>query len=392
MKHQLLCLLFLFLSLSAQTQYKQLSPNSKISVLTIGPGTSLNDSFGHSAYRVKDSLMDIVFNYGVYDFDTPNFYTKFAQGKLNYKIGANYFEDFRESYINQNRTIKEQVLNLSLDEKQRVFNYLSKNYEPANQYYLYDFFYDNCATKIRDVLLISLNDSIIFNKPESFQPKTFRSLIQQNLKWNSWGSLGIDLALGSVIDSKATPVEYMFLPEYIHDFFGSAIIQTDPGKKLVKNEKVIYQYKKNNLSDNFLLSPLFILGIIGLLIIYFTAIDHKKNKRSKWLDLLLFIITGLIGIVILLLWFATDHEATAQNYNLLWAFAINLFMILQVLKSRPSTWFRKYLKFLIIMICLLTLHWIIGIQRFAFGLIPLLMAMTIRYLYLINFYKKQAAI
>ncbi len=98
--------------------------------------------------------MDIVFNYGVYDFDTPNFYTKFAQGKLNYKIGANYFEDFKESYIRQNRTIKEQILNLSLDERQQVFNFLSKNYEPENQYYLYDFFYDNCATKIKDVISI----------------------------------------------------------------------------------------------------------------------------------------------------------------------------------------------------------------------------------------------
>ncbi len=154
MKQFLLFLFIFFFVLPVQSQYKQLSHNSRISVLTIGPGSSLNDSFGHSAYRVKDSLIDIVFNYGVYDFDTPNFYTKFAQGKLNYKIDANYYEDFKASYIRQNRTIKEQVLNLAVDEKQQVFNFLSKNYEPANQFYLYDFFYDNCATKIKDVLVI----------------------------------------------------------------------------------------------------------------------------------------------------------------------------------------------------------------------------------------------
>ncbi len=387
MKHFLLLVLSFFISTSVYSQYKILSPKSKISVLTIGPGSSLNDSFGHSAYRVKDSLMDIVFNYGVYDFDTPNFYTKFAQGKLNYKIGANYFEDFRESYIRQNRTIKEQILNLSLDERQQVFNFLSKNYEPANQYYLYDFFYDNCATKIKDVLVYSLNDGIEFNLPESFESKTFRSLIQQNLNWNSWGSFGIDLALGSVIDRKASSIEHMFLPEYIHSFIDVATLKSNSKKRLVLSEKTIFEKNETTSSKNLLMSPLVILGLISLLIIYVTYRDYKNNKRSKWLDVVLFSLTGLIGIVILLLWFATDHGATAQNYNLLWAFAINFFMIIQVAKIKPSNWFKKYIKFLILMICLLTLHWIIGIQRFAFVLIPLLIALLLRYLFLIKYYR-----
>ncbi|MBT8395295.1 MAG: DUF4105 domain-containing protein [Bacteroidia bacterium] len=389
MKYFLLFFLLLFSGFQVQSQYKQLSPNSSISVLTIGPGKSLNDSFGHSAYRVKDSLIDIVFNYGVYDFTAPNFYTKFAQGKLNYKIDANYYEDFRSSYIRQNRTIKEQVLNLSKQEKQQVFNFLSRNYEPANQYYLYDFFYDNCATKIRDVLVNSLDNKVDFPLPDEFEQKTFRTLIHQNLNWNSWGSLGIDLALGSVIDRKASPVEHMFLPEYIYDFFDAAIIKQDKNKKLVKKELIIYKKTGSNSTVRFLLSPLFILGIIGIIILFITYNDYKKNNRSKWLDILLFGTTGSIGILILLLWFATDHEATAQNYNLLWAFVINLFMIFQLAKDKPGNWFIKYLKFLIIMLFLLTMHWLIGIQKFAFSLIPLLMALAIRYIYLIKIFQKQ---
>ena len=392
MKHILLLLLFIFFDLPAQSQYKQLSPNSRISVLTIGSGISLNDAFGHSAYRVKDSLIDIVFNYGVYDFDTPNFYTKFAQGKLNYKIDANYYEDFKASYIRQDRTIKEQVLNLSDDEKQRVFNFLSKNYEPANQYYLYDFFYDNCATKIKDVLVEALDNNIEFKEPESFEIKTFRTLIQENLNWNSWGSLGIDFALGSIIDGKASPIEHMFLPEYIYAFFGSAKFKQDKTKSLVKNEQVVYKKTGTYSSVYVLTSPLFILGIISILILYITFKDYKGNKRSKWLDISIFLITGLIGVVILLLWFATDHGATAQNYNLLWAFAINLLMTLQVKRTTATRWFKKYIKFLIILICLLILHWIIGIQRFGFALIPLLTALFIRYIYLIKFYQKQLTI
>ena len=103
--------------LAGQTQY--LSPEAEISVLTIGPGTSLNDAFGHSGFRVKDTTgLDVVFNYGVYDFNAPNFYLKFAQGKLNYLIGANYFSDFYNNYVEENRSIEEQVLNLNQKEKQ----------------------------------------------------------------------------------------------------------------------------------------------------------------------------------------------------------------------------------------------------------------------------------
>ncbi len=383
---KLLFVFFLFLYNSVFSQYTQLTPNAKISVLTIGPGSSLNDAFGHSAYRINDESLDVVFGYGEYDFNAPNFYLNFAQGKLNYKIGAVYFDGFKESYIKQNRTIKEQVLNLSQEEKQRVFNYLSNNYELENQYYLYDFFYDNCATKIKDVLVDVLGNNIKFNEPKSFENKTFRRLIHDNLDWNSWGSFGIDLALGSVIDKKATAEEHMFLPEYIHTFFETATIKNSPEKKLVKQENFIFNKKESQQPNYFLKSPIFILGILGSIIIYFTYLDYKKGKRSKWLDIILFITTGLISIVILLLWFATDHEATANNYNLLWAFALNIFMIGQILRSKPKSWFIKYLMFLIIMLCLLTLHWLIGVQHFAFVLIPILIALFIRYVYLIKYF------
>ena len=381
---KLLFIFFLFIRNNALSQYNQLTSDAEISVLTIGPGMSLNDAFGHSAYRVTDNSMDIVFNYGVYDFNAPNFYTKFAQGKLNYKIDANNFDVFKNHYIKQNRTIKEQVLNLSLDEKQAVFNYLAKNYEPENQYYLYDFFYDNCATKIKDVIVDGLSENVEFKEPKFFKAKTFRTLIHDNVNWNSWGSLGIDVALGSVIDKQASSEEHMFLPEYIHTFFANATIKNSPEKKLVKQEVIIFDKVETKQSNYFLTSPIFVLGLIGLIIIYLTYSDYKNNRRSKWLDVTLFITTGTIGIVILLLWFATDHSATAQNYNLLWAFVLNLFMVGQLLKSKPKAWFTKYLKFLVIMLCLLTIHWIFGVQRFALVLIPILIALLIRYIYLIK--------
>lgn len=379
------CLFFISSSFS---QSKRLSDEAEISVLTIAPGASLNDAFGHSAFRIKDKRfgIDLVYNYGIYDFNTPNFYTKFAQGKLNYLIGRNYYLDFYNSYVYQNRTIEEQTLNLSQSEKQQVFDYLENNYKPENRAYLYDFFFDNCATRIKDVLVKNIHSSITFNNPENFQPQTFRTLIQNQLDANSWGSVGIDIALGSVIDRPATPEEHMFLPKYIHTFFGEATLNTSTNP-LVKSNKLVFKQKETKGSKQMLFSPFVIFSVLGILIISITYLDYKNQRRTKLLDILLFTITGLIGVFILLLWFATDHEATAQNYNLLWAFALNLFVLGQVAKQTPKLWFIKYLKFLIIMLCLLTFHWMVGIQVFAIALLPLFLALGIRYMFLVWYYK-----
>ena len=386
-KTLLLLCLFLFVEVS-HAQHNSLSEQAEISVLTVGPGTTLNDAFGHSAFRIKDPSLrvDVTYGYGEYDFDAPNFYLKFAQGKLNYLISKIDFQIFYYAYSQRfNRTIKEQVLNLSQTEKQKLYEYLINNYKPENRPYLYEFFYDNCATKIKDVINIASNNTITFHNPKDFEDATFRTLIHNNLNKNSWGSLGIDLALGSVIDKKATPEDHMFLPENIYSFFENATIRNTK-EPLVKESRVLYSKKPSTPTSQFLLRPLFILGVIGLLIIYITYNDYKKGKRTKWLDVTLFTVTGLLGIMILLLWFATDHKGTHQNYNLLWAFALNILFIGQLLRKKASGWFIKYIKFLIILLCLLTLHWSIGVQVFAIGLIPLLLALFIRYVFLIKHY------
>src|SRR5690606_5799423 len=177
------------------------------------------------------------------------------------------------------------------------------------------FFYDNCATKIKDVANNALDNNIAYNIPNGFKQQTFRELIHSNLHRNSWGCFGIDLALGSVIDKKASPEEHMFLPKYIHEFFGNATIKNS-GEPLVKESKVLYKKIDTPESINFLTSPLVIFGIMGLFMVFMTYKDYKNHKQSVWLDVALFSITGIIGIILLLLWFATDHTGTHQNYNL----------------------------------------------------------------------------
>ena len=226
MQKILLFFISLFLLSISQAQEIQLSPDAEISVLTVGPGPSLNDAFGHNAFRIKDPQngIDVTYGYGEYDFDAPNFYLKFAQGKLNYLISKADFNRFYQVYRYYNRSIKEQTLNFSGAEKQKLYDYLVNNYKPENRAYLYDFFFDNCATKIKDVTSIALNNNIKFNLPEDYKEATFRTMIQKNLNRNSWGSLGIDIALGSVIDRQAAAEAHMFLPKNFYTFFATASI------------------------------------------------------------------------------------------------------------------------------------------------------------------------
>ncbi len=384
-----LTLFLLFLSITVQSQRYTLSDQAEISILTIGSGSLLMDSFGHSGFRVKDKLrrIDVVYNYGTFEFDEPNFYLKFAQGKLNYKLSYGPYDNFFQSYVAQNRTIEEQILNLTKEQKQQVFNFLLNNAKPENQYYLYDFFFDNCATKMKEVTEVSLNTDLNFRNPNNFEAKTFRELIYECVNKNSWGSLGIDVALGSVIDKKATPEQHMFLPKYIYSFFEKASFPNS-NKPLVKQSRLLYEKVDKPQSNSFFTSPFLILSLIGLFILWLTYKDYKNNTRNKKLDLVLFSITGLIGVFLLLLWFATDHTTTANNYNLLWAFPLNLLVLGQLVKTTPKPWIIKYLKFLVIMFCLLTMHWVIGVQVFAIGLIPLFIALLVRYIYLIKFYTK----
>ena len=378
----------LLFSLLSNAQLK-LSNTSEISVLTIGSGHLLNDSFGHNAIRVKDSLynFDLVFDYGRYDFESKGFYLNFARGKLDYMVGRSAFEDFLSFYKYQNRQVNEQQLNLSTKQKTAFYNFLTENMKPEKRYYPYDFFYNNCATKITDAIESILADQIKYSPPIAFKKETFRNLIRSDLNINSWGSLAIDIALGSKIDQKATIKEHVFLPKNLYLLLENSIAAST-NLKIVKKSKLLNSSTATTKTSEGLFSPLAILSLIALLILFITFNDYKKNNRSTWLDVILFAFTGFIGLVLLLLWFATDHEATAYNYNLLWAFAINLLFIPSIIKTQLSNRGIKYIVFLVILLTLMIMHWVTGVQSFSIGLIPFLIAITTRYLFLIRHFKK----
>ena len=388
----LLTLIFLLSYFTALTQINTLAKDAEISIITIGPGKQLYDSFGHNAIRVSDPSngKDLAFNYGTFDFNTPNFYIKFGQGKLPYALSVSTYDGFLRNYIAEKRWIKQQKLDLTYVEKLAIFEFLLNNAQPSNREYQYDFFLDNCATRIRDVLAVNLGSKLSY-QDKQYAPflYSFRELIQQRLHWNSWGSLGIDIALGAVIDRTANPWEHQFLPDYVFESLKSATItRNNKTSALIKKETTINNPGPRARNTAFLLSPFFVFLVIALGIVYRTLRDSKQQKRSRWLDTVLFFVTGIVGVLLLVLWLATDHTATINNYNILWAFPVNLIFFTLLSKKTPKKWLCRYLSFLIILLILLVVHWCTGVQVFAGALLPLLIALFIRYVYVIRYLKK----
>ncbi len=386
---KILFLLFLF-TLVGNAQEIQLSPQAELSVITVGPGyNELYATFGHSAFRIKDipNNIDRVYNYGTFDFNTPNFYLKFTQGKLLYDLRAYNFGIFLRSYNREKRWVKGQILDLNTNEIQRVFDFLENNAKPENRSYKYDFFYDNCSTRLYDVLENVLGEKIIFDNNFDQHNYTHRDLIQLYLINLPWSDFGIDLALGSRIDQKANAKEYMFLPDFVFEAFTTIKIKKNGVEKpIVKRTEIILKEFDNHFIKS-IFTPVNVFGVLALIVIVLTYSDYKKGKRNKILDAIIFSLTGIVGIVVLLLWFATDHSTTVRNFNMLWAFAPNLIFAFAVAKNRKLS--KYYIVTLLALIDILVLLWIFKIQMFHFALIPILIALYIRYIYLWIYFKKQ---
>jgi len=379
---KLFILLIFLLSLKGHAQIPELSPLSKISVLTCGSGDQLYSTFGHSAFRVKDPAIgiDVVYNYGVFDFNSNNFYGKFAMGKLHYTLARQQYSNFIREYKYDQRWVNEQVLQLSKGERNDLFQFLENNYLPENRAYQYDFFYNNCATKIWDVLEAVYGKKLEFDENYLKEQYTHRELIHQNMPTNSWSAFGIDLALGAVIDDLATPKEHMFLPHYIMKQLNASKLNEMP---IAPNEVSIFKPELNDNKTSFFRTPLFWSLVFMALVFFITYTDFRKNKRSKWLDFGLFFITGIAGVVIFFLWFLTDHTATASNFNILWAFPLNLNLAFLVWRSKPfSKLIIWYLLLLLSLLFLVVILWILGVQIFSPVLLPFLLALGTRYTYL----------
>jgi len=339
----------------------------EISVLTCTPGEEIYSMYGHSGIRVTGIVagekIDNVYNYGTFEFD-DGFTWKFVQGKLNYMLSRQEFDKFQFEYFYFNRGIREQTLNLSDERKDLVFGALEDNYKLENRYYLYDFFYDNCATRIRDVLQKSLGDSLAFVPPEHID-MTYREMIDMYHEPFPWTDFGIDVALGLPCDRKLGEQGDMFIPDYLYEQLGRATLDSRPlvSKDIEILPREIYPASKP------VFKPTLIIWIICGLCIVFGLLGLKRPKLFNAMARTVLFLYGLIGVFLLFLWIGTDHTATADNMNLLWAFPIHLVL---AFASWKKNWQHSYFKFGFLLSLVLIVSWYMIPQQLHSAILPLL--------------------
>ena len=347
----------------------------QISLLTCSPGEELYSTFGHSALRVKDSTTntDIIFNYGTFDFDDPAFYSKFTRGKLLYFVSVQKFESFLEEYQYYQRGITEQILDLSCLEKTKLVAALQENAKEENKYYKYDFILDNCTTRLRDIVFQNAGAALITKDIRPGQRITFRKLIHKYLdsSYQYWSKLGIDILLGRPLDKSLTNNEAMFLPDYLLKGFDSSTV-SDNGLVSVKHEILKPALPK---AKNTLFSPFVVFTILFLLIVLMSIFNNTHAFLSVF-DFILFFLTGALGILLLFMWFGTDHPECKNNFNLAWAFPLHLVVIFFMFGK--WRWLKYYFFINSILIVVLLLLWQWLPQEMNKALIPIVCLLLVR--------------
>lgn len=364
---------------------KQLSEQSEVSLLTCSPGEDIYRHWGHSALRFHDPLnkIDLVFNYGTFNFNTPNFYTKFARGKLKYRLAFESYRDFLPEYMRSGQGVTEQKLNLDLETKRKLFAAVIENYKPENRYYHYDFLFDNCSTRIRDIIEDNVGGKIIY-KENTEESKNFWNLLDHFMERSRWVYLGIHLILGSPCDVEATPYQYMFLPDNMMFAFADATVLNNGERvPLVSHTKEVLKPALDYKMTEWYKRPGFIFGILSLIVL-FVSIRTLKSKRNFFIvDHVLFGATGLVGWVIIFLWFFTDHQATGPNWNILWAlpFYFPLANILLSMKNKASYFF-FFVSSVLLLIVLAA--WSIIPQSLPNEILPIVALLFIRSIYIVK--------
>lgn len=352
----------------------------RISILTCGSGNELYSSFGHTGIRVIDSSKgsDEVYNYGTFDFSDPDFYTKFMLGKLMYYLDKGSYPNFASGYIEEKRAIDEQELDLNEVQKRAMLAYLDSNLRPENRAYKYDFFFDNCATRVRDIFPKVLGEEFYFGSALGGKKVTYRGIMNQYLVNKHWERFGINLLLGSLTDSVMTDDGSMYLPDFVHK---SLIHAKYRGQHVVKADNMLL---KSGVTDAKRFNgPLWMM--IGLLILTILAFHIPAFRYLKpVIKFVILFVTGLLGCLMLFMWLGTNHQACSGNYNILWAVPLNL--VIAFVAGKKKFWLKIYaLAAISLLIVALVVH-VIGFQRMPLiELSPLMLALM--YIY-IDLYKQ----
>lgn len=294
----------------------------RVFIVNVYPGDKIYELEGHTALVVADSLSSTAYNYGVFDFNSPNFVYRFVKGETDYMLAAYPFVYFQSEYESQGRRMVAHELNLDSAQTCRLEKALLLNLQPQNRIYRYNYVKDNCATRPLRLVELAAGDSLALGpsifEAQSLQPVTYRYVMRHYHRNYPWYQLGIDLALGSGIDAPIDGREATFAPVVLDDMIDRA---TYGGRRLVKDTRVVIDTAPDAAVQPptpWYLTPVLVFGLVLAGVIALSVRDIRRRRPTRWLDAALFGIFGLAGCLLTFLIFVSEHEATSPNWLYLW--------------------------------------------------------------------------
>lgn len=332
--------------------------NVQISILTCAPGEAIYSVFGHSAIRIVDYERgtDVIYDFGSFNFDTPNFALKFLKGKLKYHLGKRNPERFIQEYSLENRLVEEQVLNLNAEQKQQIIDQLNYMFLPENRYYYYSFLEKNCSTDLRDLLE---KVGVSFRKAPLDLSK--RDQINDYMKEKPWLRFGVNLILGTKLDVQSSEYQSMFLPDYLRNEIEEASNGEQPLVASFSDLNSQYPMEEGGLLS--WLSPLVLFSALLLICLL---------RFPRFMQGLVCLVIGLIGLLIVSLWLFSDHPEVKNNWMLLLFNPLYLLYIPLIIKRQAN---RLLTNLLAVTLIGGVLVWVLGVQAVDIGLVPFILLM-----------------
>ena len=351
--------------------------DTTVYLITCGPGTDTYSIYGHSALRVViiNNKTDTVYNWGVFDFSTPNFAWKFAKGRLEYMLYAGSYERFLRGYFYEKRFVWLQKVNLNPKETERMVSLIKENLKPENIKYRYDFFYDDCSTRIRDLFENSIGEKLEYPSDPETDPPTFRELITNYQRQFHWLQFGIDLLLGSPVDIDAYLRDRMFLPIEMQIGLSEATIDRSGERiPLLQKPEVIFDFEAPQLNQKFIYSPIFLFTLFLISVIIFSLL-FKGRRVNGLIDIMIYFIFSVLAVIMIFFNFFTDHQQLRWNYNIVWLNPLLILCLGAIVFNRKA----KLLFRLVFFItgAFLLLHFFLP-QSFNFVFYPLVLIILVR--------------
>ena len=374
---KILSLLSLLLLLNYPVVLSQSSADTIVYLLTCGAGTETYSIYGHSALRVviPEKKIDTVYNWGVFDFSTPNFAWKFAKGRLDYMVRGESLQSFLRTYFYEQRYVLSQKINLDSNETGKLLSLINENLKPENVKYRYDFFYDDCSTRIRDLLEKSIGEKLLYPPAETGKLPTFREMVGKYQDPFPWYKFGVDLIMGSPGEKKASFRDRMFLPIDMKEGLSEAVISRN-GKMtpMLGNPEVILDFEPPVVKQNFFISPVFVFTLLLIIVIIFSSM-LKSRKANNLIDIFLFSVFSVLAIMMVFFNFFTDHQQMRWNLNIIWLNPFILACLFALILNRAgSGWFRIVF---FISLAFLVLQLVLP-QAFNFAIFPLVLILLVR--------------